>query len=119
MDQGERTILVVDDDPQILRLLESMLKPRRVRVIAAARPSEALQIASRQTVHLLISDLKMPEMDGGELAERVLELRPEASVLLISGTQPETKLGREEGVHFLRKPFFPSELMEQLRQLLP
>jgi CheY-like chemotaxis protein len=113
---AERTVLLVDDDPQILRLLESMLKPRRVRVLAAPRPSEALRIAEAEPVHLLITDIQMPEMDGHKLAERFLKLHPQASVLLISGLSIEPAPAQ---VHFLHKPFFPSQLMAQLRELLP
>ena len=120
MDNGTRTVLVVDDDPQILRLLETMLKPRHVRVLVTPQPAEALRICESETVHLLISDVRMPEMDGRKLAERVLKLHPQASVLLISGSPPEAPAGSEAArVHFLRKPFFPSQLLEQLRELLP
>jgi CheY-like chemotaxis protein len=108
--------LVVDDDPQILRLLESMLKPRRVKVLAAPLPSEALRLAESEAVHLLITDIQMPGMDGRKLASRFLKLHPEASVLLISGQATEPA---GERVSFLRKPFFPSQLMEKLRELLP
>jgi DNA-binding NtrC family response regulator len=111
---------VVDDDPQILLLLESMLKPRRVNVLVTPRPAEALRICERQPVHLLISDVKMPEMDGRKLAERVLKLHPEESVLLISGRSTEPPaVARTAQVRFLRKPFFPSQLLEQLKELLP
>ena len=120
MDNGTRTVLIVDDDPQILRLLETMLKPRRVNVLVTPRVAKALEICERETIHLLISDVKMPEMDGNNLAERVLKLHPQASVLMISGYSKEAPaLGKAGQVRFLRKPFFPSELMGQLRELLP
>jgi CheY-like chemotaxis protein len=71
-------------------------------------------------VHVLISDVHMPEMDGDKLAERVLKLHPEASVLLISGYAREApKLGKAGQVRFLRKPFFPSDLIERLMEMLP
>ena len=108
--------MVVDDDPQILRLLESMLKPRHVKVLAAPLPSEALRIAESEAVHLLITDIQMPEMDGRKLAERFLDLHPQASVLLISGRATEPP---GERVRFLRKPFFPSVLLQNVRELLP
>ncbi len=115
-----RTVLIVDDDPQVLRLVEKMLRPRNVNVLIAPRPTEALSICERQPVHLLISDLAMPEMDGNKLAERVLKLHPKASVLLISGYYKEAPAGAKGGqVSFLRKPFFPSELLRHLRELLP
>jgi CheY-like chemotaxis protein len=115
-----RTVLIVDDEPQILRLVESMLRPLKINVLVAHRPSEALQIAESRPVHLLISDVAMPEMDGVKLAERVLKLHPEASVLLISGKHKEPPAAARAGqVRFLRKPFFPSQLLQSLREMLP
>jgi DNA-binding NtrC family response regulator len=121
MSTAPRTVLIVDDDPSILKLVQKMLKPRQITVLAAPRPSEALEICNRQAVDLLISDVAMPEMDGIKLADRVLQIQPEASVLLISGhyradEPPKVVNGR---IHFLPKPFFPSQLLERLRELLP
>src|ERR1051325_7537764 len=85
MSAAPRTVLIVDDDPNVLRLVEKMLRPRQINVLSAPRPSAALEICEREPVHLLISDVAMPEMDGNKLADRVLKLQPETSVLLISG----------------------------------
>jgi len=120
MSHRARTVLIVDDDPQILRLVEKMLRPRNVNVLIAPRPAEAIDICEAQPVHLLISDIAMPEMDGGKLAERVLKIHPEAAILLISGHYKEPPAsGRAGQIAFLRKPFFPSELLRYLRELLP
>ena len=120
MSEAPRTVLIVDDDPHILRLVEKMLKPRRVNVLVAPRPSEALLICERQTVDLLISDVAMPEMDGTKLADRVLKLQPTASVLLISGHYKDKDgPSRNPRMRFLPKPFFPSQLLDHLRELLP
>ncbi|MBZ5726350.1 MAG: response regulator [Acidobacteriia bacterium] len=115
-----RTVLIVDDDPQILKLVEKMLRPRNIHVLVAPKPSEALLICESQPVHLLISDVAMPEMDGNKLAERVLKLQPDVQVLLISGHYKEPPaLARSARVRFLKKPFFPSDLLKNLRELLP
>jgi len=82
---GIRTVLIVDDDPQILGLVQKMLGPRKVNVLVAPRPSAALRICEEQKVDLLIADMSLPEMDGDRMAERILKLQPGASVLLISG----------------------------------
>lgn len=120
MSAAPRTVLIVDDDPNILRLVEKMLKPRNVNVLLAPRPSEALQICERQPVHLLISDVAMPEMDGTKLADRVLKLQPSASVLLISGHYKEENApAHSPRMRFLSKPFYPSQLLAFLRELLP
>jgi len=113
-----RTVLIVDDDPQILRLVEKMLKPRQVKLLTAPRASEALRICEQEPVHLLISDVAMPEMDGNKLADRVLGLYPDASVLLISGHYKELPEASQR-LRYLRKPFFPSELIQHLREMLP
>jgi CheY-like chemotaxis protein len=119
MNDRTRTVLIVDDDPQILRLVEKMLRPRNVNVLSAPRPTEALLICQQQAVHLLISDVLMPEMDGNKLAERVLKLHPNAAILLISGHYKEPPAAAKGHVKFLKKPFFPSQLIQYLRELLP
>jgi DNA-binding NtrC family response regulator len=118
MSEPTRTVLIVDDDPQILRLVQAMLGPQDVHVLAAPRPSDALRICGEETVDVLISDVAMPEMDGNKLAARLLKLHPRISVLLISGAvdeAPPVKAGR---VRFLKKPFFPAELIRLLREML-
>jgi len=112
------TILVVDDDRQILGLVEKMLRPQGVTVLSADRPSEALRICEAQPVDVLISDVMMPEMDGGRLAERFLQLRPQGRVMLISGQAKLPAAAKLPNVRFLRKPFFPSVLVQQLRELM-
>jgi len=118
MRTAQRTVLIVDDDRQILGLVEKMLRPQGVSVLSANRPSEALRLCESQPVDLLISDVMMPEMDGGKLAERVLKLQPQARVLLISGQAKEPAVTKLPNVRFLRKPFFPSVLLQNLRELL-
>src|ERR1039458_9696217 len=85
MNSAQRTVLVVDDDRQILGLVEKMLRPQGVTVLSANKPSEALRICEAQPVDVLISDVMMPEMDGGRLAERFLQLRPPGRVMLVFG----------------------------------
>jgi DNA-binding NtrC family response regulator len=115
-----RTVLIVDDEPQILRLVEKMLGTSGVKVLLAPRPSEALKICELMPVHVLISDVAMPEMDGVRLAERVLKLHPAASVLLISGQYKDAPPGAKAArIRFLKKPFFPSQLVDLVREMLP
>ena len=120
MDESARTVLIVDDDTQILRLVEKMLKSRQFRILVSPRPTEALEICEREPVHLMISDIAMPEMDGRKLAQRVRELRPETAILLISGHyRDEPRNLNQDRLKFLKKPFFPSDLMQALRDLVP
>lgn len=118
MNAEPRTILVVDDDRQIVRLIEKMLRPQGVIVLSTNLPSEALRICEEQPVHVLISDVMMPEMDGARLAERFLKLRPDGRVVLISGQARAPSLAKQPNVRFLAKPFFPSTLVQELRDLL-
>jgi CheY-like chemotaxis protein len=118
MSEATRTVLIVDDDPQMLRLVQRMLGGRDVKVLSAPRPSEALRICESELVHVLISDVSMPEMDGNRLADRVLKMRPETSVLLISGVKDGVS-GKRSGVRFLKKPFFPADLIRLLEEMLP
>ena len=89
-----------------------------VKVLSAPRPSEALRICESEMVDLLISDVAMPEMDGNKLADRVLKLRPETSVLLISGVK-EPRRRRTGACGSLKKPFFPADLIRVLGEMLP
>src|ERR1035437_3187084 len=118
MSEPTRTVLIVDDDPQILRLVRAMLGPHNVNVLSAPRPYDALRIWGEETVDVLISDVSMPEMDGNKLAERVLKLPPRVSVLLISGEVDEAPAVKGGRVRFLKKPFFPAELIKLLREML-
>lgn len=119
MSDTSRTVLIVDDDPQILLLVERMLKHRKVKILVAPKPSDALQICEREPVHALISDVEMPEMPGNKLAERVLKIRPETAVLLISGVYAEApRVGTTGQVRFLKKPFFPADLVKALGEML-
>src|ERR1039458_8003579 len=96
MCEATRIVLIVDDDPQILRLLRAMLGPQNVKVLSAPLPSDALRICGEETVDVLISDISMPEMDGNKLAERVLKLNPRVRVLLISGAVDEAPKVKSE-----------------------
>lgn len=119
MSDSRRTILIVDDEPEILRLVEKMIGPHRANVMLAPLPSEALRICETHAVDVLISDIQMPEMDGIKLAERVLKIRPETSVLLISGHLKDPPATARSGrVKYLGKPFFPSDLIRVLEGML-
>src|SRR5690349_24089941 len=108
MADAARTVLIVDDDAQVLKLVQKMLRARNFRIEVAPKPSDALRIAESQPIHLLISDIALPEMDGKRLSERVLKLHPEAAVLLISGQYAESsRMVKSARVKFLGKPFFP------------
>jgi two-component system, cell cycle sensor histidine kinase and response regulator CckA len=120
--KGE-TILVVEDEAAILRLATHILSEAGYRVFTAATPSQALQIASGITgpLHLLLTDVIMPEMNGHQLEQLLRTLRPHIKSLFMSG-YTAGYIGERgilaDGVNFLQKPFSAESLIVKVRQLL-
>jgi len=112
----QSVILLADDEVLIRNVARKVLQSAGYFVLAANDGVEALNI-SRQypgTIHALLSDVNMPNLDGLELREQILFERPGTKVLLMSG-QVESPA---ESVAFLRKPFASSVLKERIHQLL-
>jgi CheY-like chemotaxis protein len=104
------TILVVEDNPLVLAMVQEILEGAGHRVITAGEPSQALDIirSCGESIDLLVSDVVMPEMNGPELYERVIELMPGLKVLFMSGYAGVVTAHNghlEEEVHFISKPF--------------
>jgi CheY-like chemotaxis protein len=105
-----KTILVVDDEPDLLKLLKEILKDDGYSVISANGPAEGLLFVKscKETIDLLLTDVMMPEMDGFELSEQVKMIVPDIKVMFISGYTAEI-IGKQkklvEGLNFIRKPF--------------
>ena len=110
-------ILVADDDACVLGFIRNILEAAGYAVLTAGDGQEALQVsrAFPTTIHLLLSDLFMPKLNGMALREQILRERPAMKVLLLSGSVEEFP----EGVEFLRKPFQPEILRDHVRRLLP
>jgi len=106
-----KTILLVDDDPIILKLVAEVLIEGNYNVITATNGSTALQQSRdhKGDIDLLLSDFHMPVMSGTGLATRMTVDRPKLKVLLMSDF-PGGMLVLNEGWHFLSKPFIPSQL---------
>jgi len=117
------TILLVEDEEIVRSLVAEFLADAGYEVLEAAAPSEALELADRiEEIDLLVSDVVMPEMNGRELATRLLERRPGLRVLYISGYTGDVVAGRGvigEGDAFLQKPFSGTELLRRVAELLP
>jgi len=117
------TILVVDDNPIIQRMLSYTLRKDSHTVLTAANGLEALEHLAQSTIGLMIADLAMPEMDGLELlkhvrADRQLETLP-VIMLTASGLDQDRLAAREEGVNdFLTKPASSRELIETVNRVL-
>jgi signal transduction histidine kinase len=115
--RGE-TILVVEDEPAVLQVVVRMLRRNGYAVMAAATGSQALALAADHEFDMLLTDVIMPEISGLELAERIRQLRPTASVLFMSGYSPDLfgpKRARTEGIKLLQKPFTEQALLEGIR----
>ncbi len=120
---GHETILLVEDEPMILAMTMTMLKPRGYVVLAAATPSEAIRLAEEHIgeIHLLITDVIMPETNGQDLARRLSSLHPRLKCLFMSGYTADIIAHHgvlDEGVHFIQKPFTIRELTAKIRETL-
>ncbi|HVW86200.1 MAG TPA: response regulator [Bryobacteraceae bacterium] len=112
------TILVVDDEPSIRQLVSSVLSASGYKVVEAETPEHALQIMSGEaSVNLLVTDILMPDLNGNELARRLMADWPDLKVLFISGYEPAATV-RVTGTLFLQKPFRVPDLLESVGQLL-
>jgi two-component system cell cycle sensor histidine kinase/response regulator CckA len=117
------TILVVDDDPSVLALIRRVLDRDGYEVLEASNGEVALDVASAHAgpIHLIVSDVNMPEMGGRLLLERVRGWYPALRFLLISGADVRTSVEAEcpaEITAFLPKPFTHDELSSAVRALL-
>jgi CheY-like chemotaxis protein len=120
---GGETILVVEDESTLRRLLCSSLERRGYQVHAARDGAEAMDIFRQQpgAIHLVVSDIMMPHMDGIELKRKAAVLRPEVKFLFMSGYSEEVieqlqTLG--QGCAYLEKPFLPRDLIIKVQGLL-
>jgi two-component system, cell cycle sensor histidine kinase and response regulator CckA len=116
--RGE-TVLCVEDEPAIRRIIERALKARGYRVLLAASGEEALAIvAGEQHIDLLVTDLRMPGLQGDELARRIVVTHPVTRVLLMSGYADPGVAERNDAFAMIAKPYTPDELLQRVREVL-
>lgn len=113
-------ILVVDDDPTLLRFLQDFLREEKYSVVAAANGNEALRLAYREHPDLVVLDVMMPGMDGWEVTARLRELSDVPIILLTAKSSEADKLrGFGLGVDdYLTKPFSFAELNARIQAVL-
>ncbi|GEM_PF-1951450 len=120
--KGE-TILIVEDDMDLRKLTKDILVLEGYHVLEPATPEDALGFARAHElkIDLLLTDLVMPRMNGKELAEAILEIRPELRIIYMSGYAPDYLMpdpGLISEVNFLEKPFSPAILLLKIRTAL-
>jgi len=121
--RGHETILVVEDEPAILKLTTMLLESQGYTVVAASTPGEAIRLARERAeeIHLLIADVVMPEMNGRELARTMVGIFPRLKCLFMSGYTADVIAHHgvlEEGVSFLQKPFSRKDLAARVLEAL-
>ena len=120
---GAETVLVVEDEEGIRELVRDLLEMSGYTVLAASNGKEALQLCQthKGAIHLLVTDVVMPEMGGPELVKRLKVQFPETKVLFTSGYTDHAIVRNgelEAGLSFIQKPFTPANLARKVREVL-
>ena len=121
--RGSETVLLVEDDEPLRTLAREILSIQGYTVLDAISPSEALRLADAHPgpIHLLVTDVVMPQMNGRQVADHLLAARPGLKVLFMSGYTDAAIVEHgvlEPGTHFLQKPFTPDGLSRKVREAL-
>jgi PAS domain S-box-containing protein len=120
---GTETVLVVEDQEEVREFTVKVLRGYGYRVIDADTANDALRYCEREhdPIHLVLTDVVMPNIGGRELANRLREVRPQTKVLFMSGYTDDVILHNgtlEQGVPFIQKPFSPEELARKVRAVV-
>jgi PAS domain S-box-containing protein len=121
--QGSETVLLVEDEPEVRKLARDILRQQGYTVLEAVDGEDALRIGRehRGPIHLLVTDVVMPQIGGRELADRVKAGRQEMKVLYVSGYTDDATLHQgvsQTGTAFLPKPFTATALAHKVREVL-
>ncbi|MBI3650767.1 MAG: PAS domain S-box protein [Acidobacteria bacterium] len=118
--QGHETILLTEDEETVRNLVHRVLEMLGYQVLEAADGATALAICEsyQGPIHLLLTDIVMPKMNGRELAARLSQQRPETRVLLMSGYSNEQQSVCNRENNFIQKPFTPDLLAKKIRDVL-
>ncbi len=121
--QGNEVILLVEDEPMVLDMTTRMLEFNGYKVLSAATPGKAIDLAQEYVgdIHLLLTDVVMPEMNGRALSRKLLSLHPKLKCLFMSGYTANIIANQgvlEQGFHFIQKPFSSTDLATKIREIL-
>lgn len=117
-----KTVLVVDDELGYREMLQMDLSEAGFRVLTAAGGQEALDTLQREDVDLVLTDMKMPKMDGLETVVAIKKLRPELPIILMTGYAVEDMVQKALSLKArlcLRKPFDTQDLTTAIQDVLP
>ena len=114
------TILVVEDHPVVMEAVREILEHAGFCVLTAVNSTEAIKIEGGfyEAIHLLLSDVMMPDMSGPVIARILKKHRPEMRVMLMSGYSDGDMLFLNHGWHFIEKPFLPAQLVARVNEVL-
>jgi CheY-like chemotaxis protein len=120
---GSETILLVEDEAPVRKLARGFLESSGYTVLEAKDGVEAIQLAQQHSgpIHLMVTDVVMPQMSGDQLIERMAQLRPEMKVLCMSGYTDEALIHHgmlDQGISLLQKPFSLDVLARTVRKVL-
>ena len=120
---GSETVLIVEDQADFLELAKNCLQKYGYKVIAALSPGEGLNLCEtyEDEIHLLLTDVIMPEMNGKELRDKIQVLKPGIKTIFMSGYTANVIAHRgvlDEGIDFIQKPFNPNALALKVREVL-
>jgi len=119
--RGTETIMVVEDEPLLRTIVREALEEHGYRVLEASTPDEALGMSTRngETIHLLLTDVVMPGMQGPELAQRIADHRPQIRVIYMSGyTNGSLAHAMPHGFRYVEKPISTNALLRTVRETL-
>jgi two-component system cell cycle sensor histidine kinase/response regulator CckA len=114
------TILVVDDNKEVLDMVVLILEDANFHVLSARNGSEAIKVAAETdgAIHLVLSDVDMPKMSGPDLGQLLKTTRPDIHVMLMSGGEEGNLLVLNYGWAFVEKPFVPKKLVQMITEVL-
>ena len=121
--KGTETILLVEDEEAVRTMISRVLQGSGYRILEACQGKEAIEVCQKHpgVIHLMVTDVIMPQMSGRELAERLAAVRPEMKVLFMSGYPDKAIVHHgvlDPGTAFLQKPFTLTALETKVREIL-
>lgn len=117
-----KKIMVVDDEPDIRKLIEKILKKQGYKIVQCENGRQCIECLPKEKPDLVILDVMMPELDGWETYKQINKIRPKQRVLFLTAvtfeSQARKQMEKLKVPHYLTKPFDPPELIERVKVVL-